>query len=120
MRNVGAPAPRQPSCTEPAILNNYLRPPFLLSGETPVISSMRFSRGGTIMQKLAICVLFAIGSLAVETESARAADLQGSWSGGGQAAFASGRENVRCRAHYSRRSNEGYLVRAVCATASGR
>ena len=72
------------------------------------------------MQKLAVCFLIAIGSLAVGAGSARAADLQGSWSGGGQAAFASGRENVRCRAQYSRRSNEGYVVRAVCATASGR
>ena len=81
---------------------------------------MRFSLGGTIMQKLAMCLLMAIGSLVVETGSAQAADLQGSWSGGGQVAFASGRENVRCRAQYSRRSNEGYLVRAVCATASGR
>ena len=72
------------------------------------------------MQKLAMCLLMAIGWLALETGNAHAADLQGSWSGGGQAAFASGRENVRCRAHYSRRSNEGYVVRAVCATASGR
>jgi hypothetical protein len=78
------------------------------------------SPGGTIVQKLAMCFLIAISSLTVETGSARAADLQGSWSGSGQVAFASGRENVRCRAQYSRRSNEGYVVRAVCATASGR
>jgi len=73
-----------------------------------------------IMQKLAMCFLITVGSLSLATGSARAVDLQGSWSGSGQVAFASGRENVRCRAQYSRRSNEGYIVRAVCATASGR
>ena len=53
-----------------------------------------------------------------ETQSA---GLEGSWSGGGSASFASGgTERARCRAHYSRRSNDGYVVRAICATASTR
>jgi hypothetical protein len=73
------------------------------------------------MLKLAIGLLLAVGSAALPMGGARAADLQGSWSGGGQVSFASGgRESVRCRAQYRRRSNEGYVVRAVCATASGR
>src|SRR5262249_32958613 len=47
--------------------------------------------------------------------------LEGSWSGGGPVTFASGlREQARCRAHYRRRSNEGYVVTTVCATASAR
>lgn len=52
---------------------------------------------------------------------AQAAGLEGSWSGGGTVRFASGaEEQARCRAHYSRRSNAVYVLRATCATASGR
>jgi hypothetical protein len=105
----------------PVILNNKMRMPFLLRGSDAAISlMMQPARECTIMQKLAMCFRIAFGSLTFATGSAQAADLQGSWSGGGQVSFASGRESVRCRAQYSRRSNEGYVVRAVCATASGR
>jgi hypothetical protein len=73
------------------------------------------------MLKPAIGAVLAVCALAVSGVEVRAADLQGSWSGGGYVAFASGgRENVRCRAHYTRRSNEGYVVRATCATTGGR
>src|SRR5262249_4132778 len=52
---------------------------------------------------------------------AQAAGLEGSWSGGGTVRFASGaEEQARCRAHYSRRSNAVYVLRATCATASGK
>jgi len=52
---------------------------------------------------------------------AQAAGLEGSWSGGGTVRFASGaEEHARCRAHYSRRSNAVYVLRATCATASGK
>ena len=52
---------------------------------------------------------------------AQPANLEGSWSGGGVVAFASGaRERARCRAHYSRRSTTTYALTATCATASGR
>src|SRR5262245_46671235 len=79
------------------------------------------SLGGTTMKKFAIALLIASGSLALETGSAQAADLQASWSGGGPISFASGgKEYARCRARYSRRSNEGYVVSAVCATPSAR
>jgi hypothetical protein len=47
--------------------------------------------------------------------------LEGTWSGGGSVAFASGsREQARCRAHYSRASKNSYRVNATCATASGK
>jgi hypothetical protein len=52
---------------------------------------------------------------------AQSADLSGSWSGGGVVSFASGStERARCRAHYSRRSSNSYVLNATCATASGR
>jgi hypothetical protein len=52
---------------------------------------------------------------------AQAAGLEGSWSGGGTVRLASGaEEHARCRAHYSRRSNAVYVLRATCATASGK
>lgn len=48
--------------------------------------------------------------------------LEGSWSGGGEVAFAvtGARERARCRAHYSRRSKDSYAMQATCATASGK
>lgn len=73
------------------------------------------------MLRPAIGAVLAAAVLAISGAGAGAADLQGSWSGGGYVSFAlGGRENVRCRAHYTRRSNEGYVVRATCATAGGR
>jgi hypothetical protein len=52
---------------------------------------------------------------------AQGASLEGSWSGGGTVRFASGgEEQARCRAHYSRRSKSVYVLRATCATASGK
>ena len=51
----------------------------------------------------------------------RVASLEGSWSGGGTATFASGAtERARCRAHFSRAGKDNYTVNATCATASGR
>ena len=47
--------------------------------------------------------------------------LEGTWSGGGSVAFASGsKEHARCRAHYSRASKNSYRLNATCATASGK
>ena len=48
--------------------------------------------------------------------------LEGSWSGGGEVAFAAtgSRERARCRAHYTRRSKDSYAMNATCATASGK
>ena len=77
-------------------------------------SSMTQGLAGTLL----IAGLLLLIPNAGETESA---SLEGSWSGGGSASFASGgTERARCRAHYSRRSNDRYVVRAICATASTR
>ena len=73
------------------------------------------------MRRFAVVFLIAIGALALNPRSSQAQSLEGAWSGGGQVSFGSGaRENARCRARYSRRSNEGYIVNAVCATPSVR
>jgi hypothetical protein len=51
---------------------------------------------------------------------ATAQSLEGSWSGGGSVAFASGQnERARCRAQYRRTSATSYAVTATCATPSG-
>jgi hypothetical protein len=64
--------------------------------------------------------VLAVGLLG-GTSLAQAAGLEGSWSGGGTVRLASGaEEHARCRAHYSRRSNAVYVLRATCATASGK
>ena len=59
-----------------------------------------------------------------KAEPAKAAEpsLEGSWSGGGEVAFAvtGARERARCRAHYSRRTSNSYAMQATCATASGK
>src|SRR5262249_41574141 len=48
-------------------------------------------------------------------------NLEGSWSGGGTVSFAAGgKEQARCRAHFSRAGEHSYTVNATCATASGR
>ena len=75
----------------------------------------------TVQHAIRLSVL-AIGLLGGGAPSlAQAAGLEGSWSGGGTVRFASGaEEHARCRAHYSRRSNAVYVLRATCATASGK
>jgi hypothetical protein len=52
---------------------------------------------------------------------AQAADLEGTWSGGGTIVFASGgKENARCKASFERISARQFNVSASCATASAR
>lgn len=47
--------------------------------------------------------------------------LEGSWSGGGAVAFASGaKEKARCRATYNKTSSASYAMSASCATPSGK
>jgi hypothetical protein len=73
------------------------------------------------VQVVRALVLLATATALPDTGTAQSAGLEGSWSGGGSVSFASGaRENARCRAHYSRRSNVTYVVTATCATSSGR
>jgi hypothetical protein len=51
---------------------------------------------------------------------AQAADLAGSWKGGGTVTFASGSsEKARCRATFSPSGKSSYDVSATCATQSG-
>ena len=78
-------------------------------------------RAGVLMRVTYLSAL-ALGLVTAGAPSwAQAAGLEGSWSGGGTVRFASGaQEQARCRAHYSRRSNAVYVLRATCATASGK
>jgi hypothetical protein len=73
------------------------------------------------MQKMMAGLLIATSFLVFESGQGCATDLQGSWSGGGPISFATGaKEYAKCRARYTRASNEGYVVSATCATASAR
>ena len=70
---------------------------------------------------LAIFAIGVVGFLPARAAMAQESRLEGSWSGGGSVTFASGdRERARCRANYSRRSNDRYVLSATCATPSGR
>lgn len=54
------------------------------------------------------------------TAPAAAADLAGSWKGGGTVTFSSGAsESARCRATFSPSGKSAYDVSATCATQSG-
>jgi len=49
------------------------------------------------------------------------ANLEGSWSGGGQIVFPSGEtEKARCRASFRRQGSDSYGMSATCATASAK
>jgi len=73
----------------------------------------------SVIRALVLVTLFTFGSS--EVGIAQTARLEGSWTGGGPVTFASGQtEQARCRAHYTRRSEASYFVRATCATASGK
>jgi hypothetical protein len=53
--------------------------------------------------------------------AAQTASLEGSWSGGGNVKFNSGKsERASCRASFSKQGGSSYAMSAVCATASGR
>src|SRR5262245_51181973 len=72
-----------------------------------------------MFQRLVVALLVPTSIVAFAAENAHAAKLEGAWGGGGRVWFASGgREYARCRAKYSPRSNERYVVTAVCATSS--
>jgi hypothetical protein len=75
-----------------------------------------------MMGKLAATLTIAVGLLVQPGAGvAQSASLEGSWSGGGPVMFASGaKEHARCRAQYRRRSNDGYVVKTICATATAR
>jgi hypothetical protein len=75
-----------------------------------------------VLTGFAAVAVFAIASLAVIAPAAsNAADLSGSWSGGGSIQLASGqKEKARCRASYSRAGGSGYTMSATCATSSAK
>lgn len=90
-------------------------------GTTILLTQMLQHVPKTVQHAVGLSVL-VIGLLGGGGPSlAQAAGLEGSWSGGGTVRLASGaEEHARCRAHYSRRSNAVYVLRATCATASGK
>lgn len=73
-----------------------------------------------LLTRLSLTVLAAL-LLAAMSLSANAAELSGTWNGGGTVNFLSGSsEKARCRATYVRKSSVVYGVTATCATPSGR
>ncbi len=68
--------------------------------------------------KSALFLVFAVACLG-RPDVALAAELNGSWNGGGSVSFSSGSsEKARCRVSYSKRSSTSYDANATCATAS--
>lgn len=71
---------------------------------------------------LAASALGLTGTLATPGPAvAEPVGIEGAWIGSGSVNFASGgSENAKCRARYSRGSKSIYVLRATCATTSGR
>jgi hypothetical protein len=74
---------------------------------------------------ISILVAFALGGTAhvhmAQAAERSAADLTGSWRGGGSVTLALGAtEQARCRALFRRAGENSYTVDATCATPSGR
>ena len=71
-----------------------------------------------MIRALTLSLLVAAGLPAAAHAQTR---LEGPWSGGGSVVFGSGaKEQARCRARYTRRSESSYFVNATCASASGK
>lgn len=69
---------------------------------------------------VALAAPLMVAGLPASSPAAMAQSLEGSWSGGGSVALASGQhERARCRAQYRRASASSYFVTATCATPSG-
>jgi hypothetical protein len=67
-----------------------------------------------------VLALFAVTGVLAGPSLANAADLTGSWKGGGTVQFNSGAtESARCRATFSPSGKAAYDVSATCATQSG-
>jgi hypothetical protein len=72
------------------------------------------------MKNIRLIVWIVMGVL-MTPGNALAENLEGAWRGAGSVVLATGStEQATCRAHYTRRSNDAYAVRAVCATPSAR
>jgi hypothetical protein len=75
----------------------------------------------SIVASLAVILSFAVLGGNTAPVAAQAANLEGSWNGGGNVRFSSGKsERARCRANFSKRGVNSYTMSAVCASASGR
>jgi uncharacterized protein (DUF2147 family) len=62
-----------------------------------------------------------VATAVVSATPALAADLTGSWSGGGSVNYKSGsKEKARCRANFNKIGSSSYSMSATCATASGK
>lgn len=73
-----------------------------------------------VFRTLAVGVPLA-AAFALASTAASAAELAGSWAGGGSFALSSGtKERAHCRAHYSKTGAASYAMNASCATASAR
>jgi hypothetical protein len=92
-----------------------------LSQKWPVSLTPDQNRKGSLMQKAVWCTCLALGlAVATTVASAAAADLAGSWKGGGTVKFNSGAtEQAHCRATFSPSGKAAYDVSATCATSSG-
>jgi hypothetical protein len=75
----------------------------------------------SLIAGFAVTIGFAMIDGNTTPVTAQAANLEGSWNGGGNVRFSSGKsERARCRASFSKRGANSYDMSAVCATASGR
>ena len=78
---------------------------------------MQYATRSTLLSS---CLSALMLALAVAPAPAGAADLAGSWKGGGTVTFSSGQtEQARCRATFSPSGKSSYDVSATCATQSG-
>ena len=72
------------------------------------------------MNKIAVTTILSILFVSVLTSTARAANLQGTWSGGGSASFGAHEERIRCRAKYRKLSASRYSLWARCSNGTTR
>jgi hypothetical protein len=89
-----------------------------MSQEPAVAGTMK----GSLMQNASRIAFFSLGlgALLLSATGASAADLAGSWKGGGTVTFSSGSsERARCRATFNPSGKSAYDVSATCATQSG-
>ena len=88
------------------------------------ILSMAYTRSAswwTRTRRFALIPLVAFSIVGLVDPSEAEPSLSGSWNGSGWISFASGtREKARCRARYRKTSSNSYILRATCATTSGK
>jgi hypothetical protein len=82
----------------------------------------RISRRVVLAVSTGLTLLAGGGLAGVERSmAAEPANLEGSWSGGGNVRFATGNtERARCRASFRKRGGNAFSMSATCATASAK